>query len=86
MSVLSAFLHPITTTEEKEVVRGRCKKLIYGASLDEETLAAYYCFVNLGWPPSQFDSLPSKEKQLVVAFAFRDMVSRKKEQEKLAKR
>lgn len=48
-----------------------------------ETLTAYYCFVNLGWPPSKFDNLPSREKMMVIAFAFRDMKARKKEQEKL---
>ena len=25
---------------------------------DPETLAAYYCFVNMGWPPSKYESLP----------------------------
>lgn len=51
--------------------------------MDIDTLTAYYCFVNLGWPPSQYDNLPAGEKQLVSAFALRDMVSRDKEQKKI---
>lgn len=51
--------------------------------MDIDTLTAYYCFVNLGWPPSQYDSLPSGEKQLVSVFALRDMVNRAEEEKKI---
>ncbi len=51
-----------------------------------ETLVAYYCFVNHGWPPSQYDSLPAGEKRLVTVFALRDMINRAEEQEKLNRR
>lgn len=46
-----------------------------------EMLAAYYCFVNLGWPPSKFDALPYRERRLVQLFVLRELNSRKKEQE-----
>lgn len=29
-----------------------------GAGWDTEMLVAYYCFVNLGWAPSRYDSPP----------------------------
>lgn len=51
--------------------------------MDVDTLTAYYCFVNLGWAPSKYDSLPSGEKRLVSAFALRDMVNREEEQKQL---
>ena len=41
-------------------------------------LAAYYCFVNLGWPPSKFNDLPYYEKRLVILFVLRELISRKK--------
>ena len=37
-----------------------------GAGWDTEMLVSYYCFVNLGWAPSRYDALPSREKQLVT--------------------
>lgn len=43
-----------------------------------ETLAAYYCFINLGWPPSQYDDLPNEEKYLVTLFVLRELISRKR--------
>nr|DAW43771.1 MAG TPA: hypothetical protein [Caudoviricetes sp.] len=45
-------------------------------------LAAYYCFTNLGWPPSQFASLPYYERRLVTLFVFRDLISRKRAEDK----
>lgn len=45
-----------------------------------ETLAAYYCFTNLGWPPSRFDALPRREKILVSLFVLKDLEERKKAQ------
>lgn len=51
--------------------------------MDVDTLTAYYCFVNLGWPPSKYDSLPFGEKQLVSAFAMRDMVNREEERKRI---
>jgi len=41
-------------------------------------LTAYYCFVNLGWPPSQYDELPLREKLLVTEFALKSMADQKK--------
>ena len=42
-----------------------------GAGWDTEMLVAYYCFVNLGWAPSRYDVLPSREKRLVTEFALK---------------
>lgn len=47
-----------------------------------ETLAAYYCFVNLGWPPSQYDGLPTREKLLVTEFALKSMRDNKEAAER----
>ena len=44
-----------------------------GAGWDTEMLVAYYCFVNLGWAPSRYDALPSREKRLVTEFALKSM-------------
>lgn len=41
-------------------------------------LVAYYCFVNLGWPPSQYNNLPPREKRLVAEFAIKNMEDEKK--------
>lgn len=41
-------------------------------------MTAYYCFVNLGWPPSKFDRLPFREKLLVTEFALKSMADQKK--------
>ena len=43
---------------------------------------AYYCFVNLGWPPSQYDSLQEREKLLVAEFALKSMRDNKELAEK----
>lgn len=45
-------------------------------------LAAYYCFVNLGWPPSQYESLPYEERRLVTLFVLRELTARKRAEEK----
>lgn len=45
---------------------------------DWETMAAFYCFVNLGWTPSQFLALPFREKLVIVEFIRRDSEARKK--------
>ncbi len=47
------------------------------AEADPETMAAYYCFVNLGWPPSKYDALPYRERELVMAFIQKEIRSRK---------
>lgn len=39
---------------------------------------AYYCFVNLGWPPSQYEALPYRERLLVAAMVRKEMNSRPK--------
>ena len=49
-----------------------------GASPDPETMAAYYCFVNLGWPPSQYAALPYRERFLIAAFIKKEIDSRPK--------
>lgn len=41
-------------------------------------MVAYYCFVNLGWPPSKYNNLPPEEKALVMVFALRSMDEAKK--------
>lgn len=48
-----------------------------GGTWETDTLAAYYCFVNLGWPPSQYDNLPYREKLLVTEFALKSMKDNK---------
>lgn len=48
-----------------------------GAGWDTEMLVAYYCFVNLGWAPSRYDALPSREKRLVTEFALKSMRDQK---------
>jgi hypothetical protein len=42
---------------------------------------AYYCFVNYGILPHEYDELPYNEKELVGCFAYRDLMQRKKERE-----
>ena len=51
-----------------------------------ETLVAYYCFVNLGWPPSRYDALPTREKRLVAEFALKSMNDEKKAREDAERR
>lgn len=46
-------------------------------------MVAYYCFVNLGWPPSQYNNLPPEEKALVRAFAMRSMNDAKNRAEEM---
>ena len=45
---------------------------------DPDTILAYYMFVEHGWSPSQFDSLPRREKILVSLFAQKEVEERKK--------
>ena len=61
---------------------GRGKKLIGGDSPDGEALIAYYCFVNLGWPPSKYEALPYRERLLVAAMVCKEINSRPKAPEK----
>lgn len=49
-------------------------------------LTAYYCFVNLGWPPSQYDTLPHREKRLVTEFALKSMRDQKEAQARAKRR
>lgn len=44
-----------------------------GPAWEADTLAAYYCFVNLGWPPSRYDGLPYREKLLVTEFVLKSI-------------
>ena len=46
-------------------------------------LVAYYCFVNLSWPPGKYDSLSVREKALVRAFALRSMEKYKEETQRM---
>lgn len=62
------------------------QKLIAGDAWDVDTLVAYYCFVNLGWGPGQYDALPRREKALVRVFALRSMEENKQLQDSLKKR
>ena len=39
---------------------------------------AYYCFVNLGWPPSKYEALSFRERALVAEFAAKEIRSREK--------
>lgn len=41
-------------------------------------MIAYYCFVNLGWSPSQYDALPYQERVLIAEFVNLEMKSREK--------
>ena len=57
-----------------------------GAGWDTEMLVAYYCFVNLGWAPSRYDALPSREKRLVTEFALKSMRAQKEAQDRASRR
>lgn len=46
-------------------------------------MVAYYCFVNLGWPPSRYDELPLREKLLVNAFVLKECESRRERMKKV---
>ncbi|OUO34708.1 hypothetical protein B5F88_15520 [Flavonifractor sp. An306] len=56
-----------------------------GGQWDGDTLVAYYCFVNLGWPPSQYNNLPPREKRLVAEFAIKSMEDEKKLRDQIGK-
>lgn len=43
-------------------------------------MVAYYCFVNLGWPPSKYAALPYRERLLISEFVDREIKARKKAQ------
>ena len=49
-------------------------------------LVAYYCFTNLGWPPSQYDGLPLRDKLLVREFALKSMRDRGKALQEMQRR
>ena len=51
-----------------------------------DVLVAYYCFANLGWPPSQYDGLPLRDKLLVRAFALKSMRDREQELQEVQRR
>ena len=57
-----------------------------GAGWDTEMLVAYYCFVNLGWAPSRYDVLPSREKRLVTEFALKRTSAQKEAQDRAKRR
>ncbi|MBS5651872.1 MAG: hypothetical protein KHW65_10845 [Clostridiales bacterium] len=59
---------------------------MHGGRWDAEMLTAYYCFVNLGWPPSQYDRLPYGEKLLVTQFALKAINDQREAEEKLKRR
>lgn len=46
-------------------------------------MVAYYCFVNLGWPPSKYAKMKFSERALIAEFVNRDIRQRKEEQEKI---
>lgn len=37
---------------------------------------AYYCFVNLGWPPSKYLALPYRERALIAEMVAREVKAR----------
>ena len=39
-------------------------------------MVAYYCFVNLGWPPSRYADVPYRERLPVAAVVRQEMASR----------
>ena len=39
---------------------------------DDETVLAYYLYVQHGWPPGKFLSLSDKERLIVAQFAARE--------------
>lgn len=41
-------------------------------------MIAYYCFINLGWPPSKYEKLPYEERVLIAAMVNKEMASRPK--------
>ena len=47
-----------------------------------DVLVAYYCFVNLGWAPSQYDNLSPEDHALVKMFALRSMDENRRLQDK----
>lgn len=53
-----------------------------GPDPDADAIIAYYCFINLGWPPSQYDNLPEREKILVAQMAQKEMKAREAAQRK----
>lgn len=50
---------------------------------DADTWLAYYCFVNRGWAPSQYDALPYREKVLVAEFVHHEVEAREKQAKEL---
>lgn len=51
-----------------------------------DTLVAYFCFTNLGWSPSRYESLPSREKMLVAEFSLKYLHDQKVITDKLKAR
>lgn len=49
-----------------------------GGDRDPDTVAAYYMFVNHGWPPSKYAALPYRERVLLWEFIQREIASRPK--------
>ena len=45
-------------------------------------MIAYYCFVNLGWPPSKYTALPYRERVLIAEFVAKEVNERKKAEQK----
>lgn len=45
---------------------------------DPDTMSAYYCFVNFGWPPSKYSNLPYRERCLIAEFIRKEIKSRDK--------
>lgn len=53
-----------------------------GGTSDSEAEIAYYCFVNLGWPPSKYASLPFRERALIGEMVAREVRARKAAEQK----
>ena len=51
-----------------------------------DTLVEYFCFTNLGWSPSRYESLTPREKMLVAEFSLKYLHDQKAISEKLKRR
>lgn len=46
------------------------------AEFSADTAICYYCWVNRGWTPSQFNALSRREKLLVAEFVKKEVKAR----------
>ena len=48
-----------------------------GGAWDEDLLAAYFLLVTFGWPLSQYETLPLRERELTKGMALKYMQANK---------